>query len=267
METEFNAILIDDEDWIREGLIEHLRWADLGIRLDASFSDGREAQAFMKDHAVRLILSDIRMPHMNGLDLLRWVREQTELRSTQLIFLSGYGNFQYAQEALRLGAVDFLLKPAKSEIIEQALLRAKQLWLDDSERYRVWDVVRENSDLQRRIEQATAPEDKLYSRLVLRALNGMKERMAEDLQLAQLAEELFITPNYLGRLIRKETGRSFTEHLSDIRLQHARSLLETTMLKVYQIGDRVGISNSRYFSDWFQKLTGYTPVEYRKRFD
>ncbi|NOU97035.1 response regulator [Paenibacillus sp. LMG 31456] len=252
------AIVIDDEAWIREGLAEHLDWQQLGIELCGAFGDGSQALAYVLQTEVHLILSDIRMPNMTGLELIATLREHAaqkpELNRIKVVFLSGYGEFSYAQEALRYGAVDYLLKPAETEEIERALFRAKALWLKDSAKPKP----------ARKHDGETEVEPVSY--IIKKALNIINRRYMEELQLAQVAEEVFVTPNYLSRLFKQKTGQSFSEYISNLRLEKSKELLITTSMKVYQIGETVCYPNPRYFNEWFQKSTGYTPSEYRNHY-
>jgi two-component system response regulator YesN len=203
-------------------------------------------------------LSDIRMPNMTGLELLAKLHElsgvRPDLSLPMVIFLSGYEDFKYAQEAIRLGAIDYLLKPAEVEEIEAALAKAK----------RKYD---ESSDLgvpgePTAINPSAAEEPSSY--LIKKAIHILTTRYREDLHLTDIAGELFITPNYLSRLFRQETGKSFVELLSEIRMDNARTLLlSEDRMKIYEVGSAVGYSNPRYFSEWFHKNTGMSPGEYR----
>jgi two-component system response regulator YesN len=266
MSLSCHVMIIDDEDWIREGLSEHIDWERLQLTMMGAFKDGEEALRYLEQAPIDLILSDIRMPNMNGLELLRWLRNTAsanpKLLRTKVIFLSGYGDFGYAQEALRLGAIDYLLKPADLEEIENALAKAKSIWLKEIE---LEDKLAALSGDYERYERNSKESIEPTSHLVKRALRLISERYAEELQLSQIAEELFVTPNYLSRLFRQETGLSFSDHLSQIRLKKACEMLVTSPMKIYQVGEAVGYPNSRYFSEWFQKQTGMAPGDYRNR--
>ncbi|WP_169306731.1 response regulator transcription factor [Cohnella pontilimi] len=245
------AIIIDDEEWIREGLSEHIDWDKLGIELVRAFKDGTEAFSYLEKETADIILSDIRMPNMSGLELLSRLRERgagrPDLTQVKVIFLSGFGDFKYAQEALRLGAIDYLLKPTEVEEIEASLLKAK----------------RRHEESFERTAPAAEPAEEPSSYLIKKALQLLSDRYHEDLHLSDLAAELFITPNYLSRLFRQETGKSFVELLMEIRLEKARAMLTQDMVKIYEVGLAVGYPNPRYFSEWFQKNTGMSPGEYR----
>lgn len=252
------AVIIDDEAWIREGLSEHIDWKKIGIELAGNYEDGCEAIAELKKRPADIIMTDIRMPNMTGLELMAELRnierESEDARRSQFIIMSGFDDFKYAQEALRLGAFDYLLKPTDVEEIEQVLLRAKASV----------DSAREPDPRT----EATAPDRdgiaEEASYLVRKATAIVNERFTEDLHLAQIAEQLFVTPNYLSRIFKAETGKSFSDHLSAKRAERACELLRASPLKIYQVGEAVGYPNPRYFSEWFQKQTGQSPGDYRK---
>lgn len=253
------AVIIDDEDWIREGLSENIRWEVLQVELAGSFAQALDALDYIQNHPVQIILTDIRMPLMTGLEMLARLHESVKTTagnafslSVKTIFLSGYDDFKYAQEALKLGAVDYLLKPADVSEIESSLARAKQMWMAEQHHKLPLPTVGDD-------------EENPVSYLVKKSLQLMREKYAEDLQISQIADEVFVTPNYLSRLFRQETGLSYSDQLSKIRFEKACELLSTSLLKIYQIGQAVGLTNPRYFSEWFQKQSGMTPGEYRNR--
>jgi two-component system response regulator YesN len=262
------AIIVDDEAWIREGLAEYIDWDRIGIQLKGAFSDGNSAFSCIVSEQIDIILTDIRMPEMTGLELIARIRELSydnpeymRLHHAKIIFLSGFDDFKYAQEALRLGAFDYLLKPTDVEDIEKVLLKAREKW--------------ESETKERDAKIGKPPQEPLSggeagdepnSYLVKKALAFVRSHYQEDIQLSQIAEEAFISPNYLSRIIRQETGHSFSDHLSQARLEKAVELLTSTTFKVYQIGEDVGYANPRYFNDWFRKMTGMAPMEYRNRY-
>jgi YesN/AraC family two-component response regulator len=252
------AVLIDDEEWIREGLTEHIHWEQLGIELVKSFGNGADAFQFIEQNEVHIILSDIRMPNMTGIELLASLREmeqkQARIISAEVIFLTGYDDFKFAQTALKLGALDYILKPAEVSDIEDALIKARDAWHKESSKY---------LNLNDGINSTSPVSVEPISYLISKALQALHSRYMEDLQVTQIAEELFITPNYLSRLFKQETGISFSEHLSQIRVQKACELLVETNEKIYRIGEVIGHGNPRYFSEWFVKQMGMTPGEYR----
>ncbi len=108
--------------------------------------------------------------------------------------------------------------------------------------------------------------DEEYSASVRNALWYMKEHYAESLTLPDVAFQVGLSPEYLSRLFKEETGVKFVVYLNNLKLKHALRLLETTNLKVYEIAEQVGYSNLSYFSTVFKKNFGQNPFEYKNRF-
>lgn len=105
----YSVFLADDERLIREGLAETLPWDSLGLSLVGMAPDGKQALQDIRERKPDIVLTDIRMPYMDGLELIAKIREiQPECR---IVILTGYGEFEYAQTAIRFGVSDFLLKP------------------------------------------------------------------------------------------------------------------------------------------------------------
>jgi len=113
----FNFIIIDDEKAILENFSNAFDWNDMGFNLSATFYSVSSALDYIKDNAVNVILSDVVMPDMNGLDLAKIIQEQYP--NILLVFISGYKDFEYAKDAIKYGVFDYLLKPVQyDEIIE-----------------------------------------------------------------------------------------------------------------------------------------------------
>ena len=122
----YKVIIVDDEEAIRKGLKILIDWDAYDFEILAVLSDGEAALEFIKQTPVDVALVDINMPHLTGLELLRSVREfNTHI---QFIIISGYNDFQYAQEAINYDVLTYLLKPIEEEELESALIRAKKIF-------------------------------------------------------------------------------------------------------------------------------------------
>lgn len=118
----YKLLLVDDEPIIREGLERMIDWEKLDLTLTASCSNAIEALDSMMDDMPDILLTDIRLPGMSGLDLVG--RAISLHPMLQTIILSGYDTFQYAQKAVKYGVIEYLLKPCSQDELESALLRA-----------------------------------------------------------------------------------------------------------------------------------------------
>ena len=117
------AILADDEDIVRESMEKWIPWKELGIMLVGSASDGEEAYEMIIRERPDIVITDIRMPKIDGLELIR--RVHCRLKDTGFIILSGFGEFSYAQKAMRYGVRHYMLKPARKEDLRDNLLELR----------------------------------------------------------------------------------------------------------------------------------------------
>ena len=120
----YRVLLADDEEIIREGVRRAVPWDTLGLTLAAVAEDGAQALALAKKEQPDIVITDIRMPRMDGLDLIRALREQNP--DCKLLILTGHGEFTYARTALQLGVSDYLLKPVELPPLCGVLTRLRQ---------------------------------------------------------------------------------------------------------------------------------------------
>ena len=113
------VLVVEDEEMIRRGIVLAVDWAALDCVVVGEASNGLEALEAVERLAPSLIITDLKMPQMDGIEMLRQLREQGN--NAYVIILTAYDSFTYAQSALRLGAVDFLLKPFHDGDLEQAV--------------------------------------------------------------------------------------------------------------------------------------------------
>ena len=119
------VLLVDDEPFILRGMKELIDWENEGFKIVGSAPDGEEALHFLQDHDADLVLADIKMPVMDGLELLRALRASEKFKDVYFIILSGYADFQYAQEAIKYACTDYILKPVEKEKLIQALRKVR----------------------------------------------------------------------------------------------------------------------------------------------
>lgn len=243
-------LIADDEIVIQHGLLG-LPWKEAGITHVVSTDNGAEALKLFYSFQPDVVLADIQMPGLTGLELARIVKEGNG--ACKLILLSGYGTFEYAREAMKCGVFEYLLKPSSPQEILDSVQRA----VCDMERLQTEQRRRSMEEENSRIFSA---EEKNISDI----LQYIEQNYMTDITLATLSEHMHFSPAYLSRLIKKETGYNFIWLLTMMRMLKAAELLTTTNLKVYAVCERVGIADQRYFSQVFRKTFGHTPMEYQK---
>ena len=240
----YRVVLIDDEPLIVEGLRRVVRWEDFGCEVVATAEDavsGAEAIRRLRPH---ILFTDIRMPGDDGLTMLAGLR--SEFPDMQVAVLTGYRDFSYAQEAIRLGVTRFLLKPSKMDEIREALAAMTER------------LGRESSG------EESAPEH-AGSFLVKQALAYMDRHSAEKLTLQEVADACYVSQWHRSKLLNRYQEQNFYDILNSLRIEHAKKLLADPSLRIGDIGETVGYSDTGHFARVFKKLTGLSANEYRNR--
>ncbi len=242
----FNALIAEDEPLLLRALERHIISLDMGFIPAFKAQNGREARSILQSEDIHLVISDIIMPVMTGLELLEYVN--SHLPNIPFVILSGHADFVYAQDALRNGALDYILKPITEEKIEAVLQKAK---LKLSARYR---LIEDES-----LAGQSAVKSMEYARTYL------KEHFQEQIDFAKLSKTLGFSSAYLTKLFNKYEKCAPVKYLTELRIQEAKQLLYNTDLSIAQVGAKVGYDNQFYFSRVFRKAMNCTPSEYRGR--
>ncbi|GAA0830697.1 response regulator [Bifidobacterium pullorum subsp. gallinarum] len=107
------------------------------------------------------------------------------------------------------------------------------------------------------------PESTLHERIVLQAVQYINARFTEPISLQEVADDVAVSRNYFSEMFKRITGHNFIDYVIDLRLKRAKELLSTTSLRVYEVADRSGFNDVKYFSKLFKKLVGMSPAEYQ----
>jgi two-component system, response regulator YesN len=190
------VIVVEDDRIIRRGICQSIPWSDHGFIVAGEAGDGEVALELIKKEKPQVVVSDINMPFMNGLEMARHVKEISP--DTRLIFLTGYEDFKYAQEAIKLKAFDYLLKPVDSN---ELLKKAKEAAAD-------WDKVVQKEKII--TESLPLLQQDFFQKL---SRDG-EQRMDVEKELADLGVELE-GPSYAVILVKDESGEeSFKDRVT-----------------------------------------------------
>lgn len=253
-------LIAEDEELFRRELVHTIPWEDFGFALIGAAEDGLCALRLIRERSPELVLCDIRMPGLDGIELLKRVADDEPSVSPPLfIFLSGHADFSYAREALRYGAVDYLVKPVGDDELAAALGKARAA-LDSRE----LALGSELSALLPRLDAPGGPGAR-GDGPVEAACGIIAERLASDLSLESVASSVGLSGDHLSRLFKRATGLSFAEYLAAARIRRAAELLADPTIRIGDVADLSGYADQRYFSTVFRRLVGLTPSEYRRR--
>lgn len=241
-------LIVDDEEMVRKGIILEVDWAAMGCVVVGEASNGEEGLAAVERYNPNCIITDIRMPKMDGISMLR------ELRSrgckAHVILLTAYSDFEYARSALQLGADDYLLKPFRDQDLMAAIDRVRKKLLDP--------------EPQPQDTLPLARGDK--SKYVLQAMQYIAEHYGESsLSVTDIAESIGVSEGHLSHTFKKETSYTVVGYLTRYRVHMAMQLLRDCRKKVYEVAEQVGYRDVTYFGSIFKKQVGLSPSEYQDR--
>lgn len=240
------VLIVEDEEMIRKGIVLTVDWAALDCVVVGEATNGVQGLEAARRLEPSLIITDLKMPQMDGIEMLKALR--AEGCKAYVIILTAYDHFSYAQSALRLGAVDYLLKPFHDGDLENAITRLQQRMQSGGE--------------QAAPIGATRKGDK--SKYVLEAMDYISKHYNDpDISVGSVAESLNISEGYLSHTFKKETDYTLLNYITRYRIHKAMELLKDCRVKVYEVAEQVGYRDIAYFSATFKKYTGISPSEYQ----
>ncbi|GIO87648.1 DNA-binding response regulator [Paenibacillus faecis] len=255
-------LIVDDEPRTRQGLKNMLEsWS--GGRYEVLTAEhAPQAMELLAKEPVVLLISDIRMPEISGLSLVERLSaaeaegEAGAAYRPAVILISGYAEFEYAQQAIQLGVVNYLLKPIRREKLIDTVERALQI---GEERSRATLLARM---MDRKLLEA-AGELNSVAEPVKEALRYVEEHLNQGLGLRDAAQHVHLNPSYFSVLFKEQMGMTFIEYVTRLRIQRAKELLLQTKLPVGEIAERVGYQTTKYFNKVFKEYEGHSPGSYR----
>lgn len=244
------VIIVEDEYYVRQGMIKTIPWEEFECEIIGEASNGKMGVEVIQKLKPDVVIADIEMPILNGIDMMGELRRKG--CTSYFIFLTAHQKFTYVHEALKMAAIDYLLKPVNHKELEQSirkiLVRFKKYNEDKLEEF-------EGS-----YEGVTVENNNLY---IKQAISYVRKNYANEISVESITQHLAISEAYFCRLFKKETGYTFGQYLANYRMHVAAGLLKNFPLKVYEVAYQVGYADTNYFSVIFKKIMGVTPKEYQ----
>jgi two-component system response regulator YesN len=335
-----SVFLVDDEHLIKRGLRKLIPWEQLGFKIWGEASDGEEALELISAENTDIVITDLKMPTMDGLELTANLKER--FPGIKVIVLTGFDDFAYMQQSIRNSVVDYLLKPVNAQLLIESLLKIqeqignesygypfilesrlikelecleeKNLLLtidelfDDFQKNKVpfdiikkicenilvtinmrldgmgcnlGDILRKDTVLENYLSTSSSKievRDELVKILLAivehKSKNGNKKiveqikeyiekHLHEDITLTAIAARFYLNSSYLSQLFKSETGENYVDFLMKIRVEKAKKLLKDKNLRIQEISELVGYTDSKYFGQLFKKQVGMLPSEYK----
>ncbi|PYI52112.1 response regulator [Paenibacillus flagellatus] len=250
-----SVLLVEDEEQARAYIKKVLEKLDCGFVVAGEAASGAEALPLIRADAPDLVIADIVMPEMDGVELLKAVRE--EGIDCRFVMLTCMSDFEYARQAVEYGASGYLLKLSLDPAALRETLAKIERELLSRDRLRKLDRYRRAIPEKIGDEPTDHPE-------INKVIRHMAEHYAEELSLRDMAELACMEPTYLSDLFKKKTGSTLTHYVQKLRVEAAAFYLRETELTVSAVGEKVGFANDSYFIKIFKRWTGLTPSDYRR---
>lgn len=240
------VLIVDDEPYMIEYIKKLVDWGSYGFNQVLTAKGGSMARDLLQEHRPELLITDIKMPKISGLDLSRIIEENHY--PTKVIIISGYSEFEYAKQALRYGVSEYLVKPVLKNDFMESLGRVLEKSFD------------KQTGAENRADDIPDDQRDVISQ-VKKYIGGNCDK---NLSLDALGEIVHLHPAYLSKIFKDSTDKNLSNYITDARMQKAAQLLEQTGLRIHEVMEQVGYQKSQHFSKLFKERYGVTPKEYRK---
>ena len=242
-------VLIVEDDKTNQRFYEKLKvWEEEGFVIAGQASHGKEALALMEQNEYDLYLVDVMMPVMNGLEFLQELKNRNV--DAPKIIASNYNEFEYVRQGMKLGAMDYLLKPVTEDALRECL---------QSVREELWES-REGTVMEQIFTACGADAESGFTKKLM--VYFMEH--TRDLNLKDISDEFLLSKDYFGKLFKRQMNENFNQFVLKYKMEYACYLLKDTDDRIYEISDALGYKTTDYFSKLFKEYTGQTPAGYRK---
>lgn len=238
----YKLLVIDDEKKILEGICDLFPWKEIGFEIVGRFTRARDGWEDVRNNPVDVVLTDIEMPDMTGLELCEKLAKESGILA---VLFSSYTNYEYFRSAIQIGVEDYLVKPVKYAQLLECFGKVKE---------------KLDAKYQKKVEHPKA----YYEQIVSDVTDYLKQNY-KNASLEEAAAAVNLSPTYLSRIFKEKSGANFSEILQKIRMEKAAELLGDIQYKTYEVAWNVGYDNPKNFSRAFRSYYHLTPSEYRKR--
>lgn len=255
------VLIVEDEDIIRKGLVHTIDWLSMGCVITGDASNGLEGLKLIEDHKPDLVITDIKMPVMDGIEMLERSNKNNSFYS---IILTSYSEFEYARHAISLKVFEYLLKPVDEEKLADIIEKIKK----DSDRKKVLNNFINKTKTGDKMKLVDLDififSDSEHNCYVDEALKQIKLNYNQKISIESISNDLGVSTSYLSRKFKDITDQTFLDVLNKYRVQRAIELLNTGKYRVYEVSELTGFSEYKHFCCVFKKYTKASPTEFTK---
>ncbi|MFA6844743.1 MAG: helix-turn-helix domain-containing protein [Sphaerochaetaceae bacterium] len=248
----YTVILVEDEKIVRDELAATIGWERLDLKLIGTAGDGIEGESLIKKLEPDIVITDIRLPGIDGLEML------SHCPINHAIILSGHTDFNYMKKAIRLGVFDYLLKPVDDQELENSLSNL------------VARIHEEDSDYERLRKCKNVSDAELIplphtvnNHVVDNAIGFIASNFNKPIGLQEAATFLGLSESHLSRLFKEVTGLNFLQYLNAWRINKSVEMMKDPKRNIGDIATNCGFPTPGYFAKIFKRFSGTTPTQYR----
>ncbi|CDF57680.1 response regulator transcription factor [Thermobrachium celere] len=253
----FKIVIVEDEEIIRNGLVFTIDWLSLDCTVVGTASNGLEGLNLIKEHKPDIVITDIKMPVMDGIEMLKEALKHVSFYS---IILTSYSEFEYAKQAISLKVYEYILKPIDEDELIKTINNVKQEIKDRIKN----KLISNNQNIIDIDSYIINSKDNYY---VNQALLEIKNNYSKKISLESISEMLGVSPSYLSRKFKSITSQTFMDILNQYRIKKSIDLLLSGKYRVYEISELVGFGDYKNFFNTFKKYLNISPTEFLKQED
>lgn len=253
-------LIAEDEDIIRKGLIFTIDWLSMDCVVVAEAADGEEGLQKIIEYKPDVVITDIKMPKMDGIEMVRKGLEHVNFKS---IILTSYAEFDYAKRAIEVKAYDYLVKPIDENKIIEVIQGLHDQF--DMNREAKFAIENKNNPSSRMDLNYYMELDQSENGYVAKTIQIIKDRYDQKIGIENISEELGVSASYLSRKLKEVTNHTFLDLLNAYRVQQAIKLLNSGRYRVYEISDMTGFTDYKHFCTVFKRYTSMSPTGFVKK--
>lgn len=252
------VLIVDDEESTRKLLRICIDWKEMGCEIAGEAEGGLEALDFLEENRADLVITDIKMPYISGLQLAERISQ--EYSDIKVVILTAYEDFDYAREGIRIGIADYIVKPIHREELRACIQKSCVVIREEAKK----------REKDRKLNQYMLDNNKTADthsdhNVILKICEYLKGNyMNSDITLKFLADKFYVNKSFLCRLFKQEMGINFVQYLMRLRIEKAMPLLRSGEYKVYEVAEMVGIPDANYFSKCLKKITGMSVKDLKR---
>ena len=256
------VLIVEDEDIIRKGLIHTIDWLAMECVIVGDACDGVEGLKLIEELEPDLVITDIKMPFMSGIEMLE---KGLKIRKFYSIILTSYSEFEYAKQAISLNVSEYLLKPIDEELLLETIKKAKSKIKQDKVYDDIFHKAKAGEEMKLVDLDIYLFPDNSNNYYIAEAIRQIKMNYNKKISIEAIALSLGVSTSYLSRKFREATEQTFLDVLNKYRIQKAIELLNLGKYRVNEISDMTGFSEYKHFCNVFKKYTQTSPTEFIKK--